>query len=369
MAMAAMAAAEAATATATAAAAQTLKGHDDRVWHVAWSPCGKLLASCGADKSIRVWAKSPKAPGAAGGAAAASPAEDEWLCVATLEDTQSRTVRSCEFSPCGSYLAAASFDATVVIWQRGHREADDGSGAIEEWECVSVLEGHENEVKSVAWSADGSMIATCSRDKSIWIWEAPPATTPQARLPEEDIECECISVLTGHSQDVKHLRWHPTEPVLFTASYDDTIRVWAEQVDDWGCVEVLQGHTNTVWGLCLDSSGTRIASCSQDCSVRIWSRSDKGTWACDKVLDEIHERTIFSIDWSRDGSRIATGAGDDAIAVLEASSDVVGSDFSVTRKLLAAHDTDVNCVRWNPQDSHILASAGDDGFVKLFFLP
>mmetsp|Transcript_8728 Transcript_8728/g.14133 ORF Transcript_8728/g.14133 Transcript_8728/m.14133 type:complete len:336 (+) Transcript_8728:335-1342(+) len=327
----------------------SLAGHEERVWHVCWSACGSLLASCGADKVVRLWKRSDnEVDGTKAGIGS-------WECVATLEDTQSRTIRSCEFSPCGTYLAATSFDSTTVVWSRGIN--DSGEYA---WECISTLEGHENEVKSISWSHNGQLIATCSRDKSIWIWEAPPKASPMDPLPEDEVECECVSVLTGHMQDVKCVKWSTNEDVLFSGSYDDTIRVWQEQIDDWGCVDVLQGHSNTVWGLAIEPNGARVASCSQDCTVRIWEKEgDK--WKTCKVLEGRHDRTIFSIDWSSDDKWLATAGGDDTIIIQD-----VEKDFGVVTTLKHAHDSDVNCVRFNPKQPKLFASCSDDSLVKIW---
>ena len=36
---------------------ETVCGHNDKVWDIKWNPTGNLLASCGTDKTIRIWGK------------------------------------------------------------------------------------------------------------------------------------------------------------------------------------------------------------------------------------------------------------------------------------------------------------------------
>lgn len=61
----------------------TLTGHDEKVWHASWTADGKYLATCGEDRSIRIW----------GSFGANWIGENPIPCIATLEDGQSRTVR------------------------------------------------------------------------------------------------------------------------------------------------------------------------------------------------------------------------------------------------------------------------------------
>ena len=148
-------------------------GHEDRAWHVAWNPSKPLLASCSADKTVRIYSYSVKPK--------ESPEGDDsktsiyaFKSLTSIPTGHAKTVRSVAWAPSGEALATASFDSNIGVWEREKGDEDEGGAqgdGPEEWECISTLEGHETECKSVAYSATGTLLASCSRDKTVWIWE------------------------------------------------------------------------------------------------------------------------------------------------------------------------------------------------------
>ncbi|GAA6002916.1 hypothetical protein JCM10207_001896 [Rhodosporidiobolus poonsookiae] len=380
---------------------QDLTGHQDRVWHLAWNPAQPTLASCSTDKSVRLYSYSPTTTSSSSPSSSSEPAPPPYRfsLKSTIPTSHTRTVRALAFSPTGATLATASFDSTVGIWcqvnEAGLDDGEDAAGAgagagaegegEQEWEPVDPLEGHESECKSVAWSADGRLLASCSRDKSVWVWEAVgPA------------DFECLAVLMEHSQDVKSVVWHPTDELLASASYDDTIKLYAADPfdDEWQCVATLTEHTATVWTLAFSPCGRYLASAGDDLCIKLWERVALGTdgrdlgelgeakpqdggrmgnwsaggvrigvkekwrWVCRGQVDGAHERTVYALDWKRGGvdeeegglGRILTGGGDGRINVFQMTKPP-SPDAPPSHTLVASIEdshgvSDVNHVAW-----------------------
>ncbi|KAI1419361.1 WD40-repeat-containing domain protein [Xylaria sp. FL1777] len=285
-----------------------------------------------------------------------------------LTNGHERSVRSTTWRPnlpphklC---LITGSFDSSAGLW-RWEDEGQGGSGGLEvemtggaredadekDWELIVVLEGHESEIKSVAFSPSGQYVATCSRDKAVWIWEDVGAS-------ETDDEWETIAVLTEHEGDVKAVAWCPdtnrsgrgrySNDVLASASYDDTVRIWREDEDgEWVCVAVLEEHKGTVWGVQWEPNPKtdgfpRLLTWSADRTIRVWTlqeeedevegaprralgglggipntmrRSLKEEWKCTAILPTIHTRDIYSATWSAETGWIASSGSDGVIAL------------------------------------------------------
>jgi len=275
-------------------------------------------------------------------------------------------------------MASASFDGTVSIWE----EEDDGM-----WDCTAQLEGHENEVKSVVWSMSGMLLASCGRDKSVWIWEYMMGESGG----EE--EFDCLAVLHGHSGDVKCIvftenngQWGDGDEVLLSASYDDSIKCWAEDGGEWYCASTLSSHSSTVWCIAPTPAGMHLISASDDCSLAIWkcytkaqrkelkndpeSSGNSGLWKCVGKLPSAHRKTIYTVHCApacaRHG-RIVSGGGDNSINIYRESSRKSDEPlYELDHRSFGAHEGDINCVQWHPKDGSLLASVGDDGNIKIW---
>ncbi|EDO16784.1 hypothetical protein Kpol_526p37 [Vanderwaltozyma polyspora DSM 70294] len=338
---------------------KALKLHNEKIWDI---DCYKgLLATASTDRRIKIVNIGDIGDGLV---------SDDGRLLDELDDSShKKTVRSVAWRPHSTILAAGSFDSTVSIWAKDENDGDaDGDGGVDDpssfsMELLAVIEGHENEVKSVAWSKDGYFLATCSRDKSVWIWESD----------EMGEEYECISVLQEHSQDVKHVVWHPFKDILASSSYDDTIRIWKEYDDDWEAAAVLKGHEGTVWGSDFEKNVNtdivRLCSGSDDTTVKIWrcvsNESIEEDWICEATLPNVHGKPVYSVSWSEDGL-IASAGSDGMLVIYKENKDNV---WEVVAKHEHSHSIyEINVVKWiklNNGKSY-LATAGDDGYVNIW---
>jgi WD40 repeat protein len=66
--------------------------------------------------------------------------------------------------------------------------------------------------------------------------------------------------LLDHKQDVKYLKFKPDSLTFFSASFDNSVKVWVRDEDDWLCVRTLRSHQSTVWTVDL----TKSSLCSAD---------------------------------------------------------------------------------------------------------
>lgn len=157
-------------------------------------------------------------------------------------------------------------------------------------------------------------------------------------------------MLDGHTQDVKCVKWHPKlENVLFSTSYDDTVKIWTEDAGDWYCASSLEAHNSTVWSCTLSSSGNQLVTCSDDKSLVLWECEDPDTskkWNVISTLKNFHDYTIYSVDWNSHSSYVVSAGGDNAIKVCSLDYDAGSSTLREICHVREAHAADVNCVRY-----------------------
>ena len=288
--------------------------HRQGIWHLAFSPDGKTIASAAADSTTRLWdvksgrlretierpikcncvAFSPdgKMLAIAGGDSGEDPSGELILWNLAqgvvekqlLEHTTAKYVRWTAFSPDGQWLAAGGTDKSVKIWN------------VAKGTLHRTLPGHTALVHSVAFSPDGTRLASGSFDHSIRIWDLNSGKS--------------LAILEGHEAEVRMVAFAPEGNFLLSTSEDKTARLWDTEIFE--PVTIMEGHEG--WVLCgaFAPDGRKVVTAGKTSGgQRVLLRDvASGDWG-DMGLFPSQTSDIMSVAFSPDGDLLAIAGGFD----------------------------------------------------------
>lgn len=122
--------------------------------------------------------------------------------------------------------------------------------------------GHHGNVLDIKWSPFyDNIIASCSEDTSVRIWEIPEGGLRRNMS-------TALLELYGHSRRVGLIEWHPTSSgILFSAGYDYKVLIW--NLDEGEPVKMIDCHTDVVLSISFNTNGSLMATSCKDRKLRI----------------------------------------------------------------------------------------------------
>ena len=286
---------------------------------VAFSPNGQILVAAADSGSIMRWDASTLEP------------------LGRVSTNHENAVDQIAFRPGGNVAAAASaFDDYVVL-------LDLKTGA----RIGDKLRVGEQGVSAVAFSPDGTKLATADGDHAIVIWDLTPSTPTRHVFPP------------GHKDRVATLSFRQDGELLASGGYDGEIILWNPETRQMLGAPLI-GHSGTVFKLAFSPSDQNmLASCSVDGTILLWNVSQRKPFGLALVG---HGGPIYSLDFSRDGKMLISGGYDSAILLWDLT-----TPHLLARPLAGHHKDSVRILAFSP-NGKILASGSYDSSIIVWDL-
>ncbi|MEH1827760.1 MAG: WD40 repeat domain-containing protein, partial [Nostoc sp.] len=374
--------------------ANSLRGHEQEVNCVAFSPDGKFIASGSSDSTVCLWniVGNPTAQFLLGH-------EQEVNCIA--------------FSPDGKFIVSGSIDGILCLWDlqgnlitqpwQGHEEgvisvafsANDDSivsvgfdGTVCLWDLqgnaiTQPWRGHKEGVISVAFSPNGDSIVSVGFDGTVCLWDLQGNTITQPwHKHEAKIICVAFSpdrkfIVSGGSDSTVRLwdiqgnpigqPWHgheghvnsvefsPDGKFIISGGCDRTIRLW--NINGNLITQPWRGHEGEVNSLAFSPDGKLIIS-GGDRTVRLWELDQI---LQDRVIGRSqrkYENWVNSVAFSPDGQWIISASNDSTIRLWDIHGNPIGQPWQ-------GHEKEVNSVAFSP-DGQWIISASNDSTIRLW---
>lgn len=242
-----------------------------------------------------------------------------------------KDVYSAEFNADGSKVITASFDGTARVWK------SDGSGN------PIVLSGHGGPVFIAKFSPDDSHILTVTSrvqrgqyfypsDGVIRVWLASGAGQPLA--------------LSGHKGEINSAYFSPDSKQILSAGEDGTVRIWP--ADGRGTPIVLRNHKYVAVDARFDAAGKRIVSVSEDKTAVIQAADGSG-----KPIVWDAKQLLKSAEFSPDGTQVVIVAKNQNVAY------IWKADGSTTPIALRGHSSTIHNASFSKDGKYVITSSRD----------
>ncbi len=330
----------------------TLLGHTDEVFSIAFSPDGTLLASASKDRTVRLW-------------------ELATGNIRFVMKGHASEVTSVAFSPDGNRLVSGSEDRTVRVWR------------VSTGECIGVLGGHLDHVLSVAFAPDGRWIASGSRDTNAKVWNAKTLeliTTidePKGGVSAVDFSPNqelAVADSSGYVHVFHGPDWAPASrqgfanedlltvdfshyhPWIATAGRNRVVRVLEYSTSSGmsPVEELMEGHTYKIQSIAFSPSDNLLASAGREGALRIWNLGNLSERPRSLLG---HKGRVWDVAWSCDGRRIASAGADHTVKVWRRAIATKPYDSS------PAVRTDLSAAAMAP-DGKQFATTSQDGLIR-----
>eukprot|EP00756_Hemistasia_phaeocysticola_P004309 Hpha_TRINITY_DN12743_c0_g1::TRINITY_DN12743_c0_g1_i1::g.114362::m.114362 len=321
--------------------------HDADVMAIRWSPDGSLIAACCQDGHLRCYDAQTGGPS---------------YSMDTMAKHKDKLPPTCiRFRP-----VREGRPKNVVIVGTGHGELCHWH--LSSKKCLNTIKFEDTEVYAVDYRPDGDQFAVAGKDHSVHLydeetrtetmrlqWAAPGAPEPRP----------------AHSSRVQSIKWVPGDPnLILSAGWDRTVQIWDTRQDQstgyfygpYVCGDALDIHTDgrtvvtgsardnkqiEVWDLAerskpaevieLPSSGAGhdphvyslqlrpkesnpLAAVGSTVNTSVWNIKE-GKESGGSCLPAGF-RSVFTLDWNKDGSLLASAGKGGRIAIAGSLADL-----------------------------------------------